>query len=934
MKFMCGVLLLAVAGGLVSCAPLPLNEARQAPKPEASPVVGADEADRLDNQFMALYQRGEYAEAAKIGERILAIREKSLGPEHPDTAASLNDLADQYVSMGDYARAEPLNQRALAIREKMLGPEHPDTAISLNNLASLHQAKGDYARAEPLYKRALAICEKTLGPEHPNTAIALDNLGGLYQIIGDYARAEPLYKRSLAISEKALGPEHPGTAMSLNNLAELYRLTGDYARAEPIHQRALAVREKVLGPEHPDTAMSLNNLAALYEEKGDYARAEPLNQRALAIREKMLGPEHPDTAISLNNLGGLYRSMGDYARAEPLLKRALAISEKALGPEHPNTASFLTNFASEQGAANKNDEAFDLFQRGLQARNRTIANVFQIATETQKLKFVQQSSGGYEALLSLIHQKFPDDQDKIRAGLDAALSRKAIVFDAQSRQNEAIAASPDPAIKALWNSLATQRSMLAKQLQGGPGRATPEIYRQRVDQLQADIGKLESGLAAKSPLVAADLAQRKVTAERLAALLPSDTVLVEFVKIHDVDWTQGKLSDKQRYLAFVLHPDQRVDLVDLGKAEALEAKGKALLDQLQAQLENMPEDLQRIPPITADRELYDALWKPLVPSVGAATQVVISPDGSLNLVPFAALMAPDGKYLVESLEFSYVTSGRDLARTQPFQPETDLFLAANPDFGVAAKPAEQTPETLPRGKVRSGDFDKESVPFSPLPSTQIEADQVPQLLQDPRKQVMTGAAATETAVLSSRRPKVLHLATHGFFLPDQPEPKPETGPARLDRPPSLPKGYENPLIRSGLAFAGANHAREAQGGADGILTALEVSGMDLHGTALVTLSACQTAVGEVQSGEGVYGLRRAFALSGAEHLMMSLWPVADATTAQQMMKFYQLFGQGTPAPHALRLAQLETIAKLRQDHGQAPPSLWAPFIMQGSPGKL
>ena len=882
-----------------------------------------DTATSLANLARLYDSMGDYIRAEPLHKRALAIREKTLGPKHPDTTASLENLAGLYRSMGDFARAEPLSQRALVIREKALGPDHPDTAASLNILAGRYQAIGDFARALPLFKRALETCEKALGPEHPDTATSLTNLAVLYLSMGDYAQAEPLLKRALMISEKALGPDHPHTATSLTNLAVLYlyESMGDYIRAEPLLMRARVINEKVFGPEHPSTAAVLEILAGLYQSTGDYARAVPLHKQALAVIEKALGPDHYNTVSILNNLGSLYQSMDNLAQAEPLLKRALSNSEKAFGPENSYTIECIINLALEQGATNDNIEAFNLFQRGLEAENRAIANVFQVLTEAQKLKFVQKSPWGYQALLSLIHQKFPTDHTKVRAGLDAILSRKAIVYDAQSRQNEAIVASSDPEIKALWTNLASQRSMLAKQLQDGPGQATPETYRQRLEQLQAEIGKLESDLAAKSPLAAADLAQRKVTTERLAGLLPKDSVLVEFVKIRDVDWTKGKLTHKQRYLAFVLRPGQTVDLVDLGQADTLDTQGKALLEKLKQGESN------------AERGLYDLIWKPLAPRIGSATQVVISPDGLLNLIPFAALMDPNGKYLVESLEFSYVTSGRDLARTQPFQPEADLFLAANPDFNKANATPQPAPDPTP-GKSRSGVFNGPFPQWPQLPGTETEFKQVPPLLEGPRKQAVSGADATETAVLSSRRPKVLHLATHGFFLPDQPALKPDTGPMGLDKTPALPKGYENPLIRSGLVFTGANHAQQAQTSNDGLLTALEVSGMDLHGTALVTLSACQTAEGDVSSGEGVYGLRRAFALSGAEHLMMSLWPVSDDITAQQMLRFYELFGQGTPASRALRQAHLETIAKLRKERGLAQPVLWAPFIMQGAPGKI
>jgi len=265
--------------------------------------------------------------------------------EFKEAAGLLNEAGYYLRQRARFSDVGPLYQRALAIWEKALGPQHPNVATGLSNLATLYRLQGKYAEAEPLYQRALAIDEKALGPDDPEVATDLNNLAGLYRAQGKYAQAEPLYKRALAIDEKALGPDHPGVATDLNNLAVLYDNQGKHGQAEPLYQRALTIAEKAQGPDHPDVAVSLNNLAELYRAQGRYADAEPLHQRALAIREKALGPDHPDLASSLNNLGLHYKVQGKYAQAEPLYQRALAIWEKALGPEHPSVVTVLGNYA-------------------------------------------------------------------------------------------------------------------------------------------------------------------------------------------------------------------------------------------------------------------------------------------------------------------------------------------------------------------------------------------------------------------------------------------------------------------------------------------------------------------------------------------------------------------------------------------------------------
>jgi tetratricopeptide (TPR) repeat protein len=304
-----------------------------------------DVATSLSNLALLYDDQGKYAQAEPLFHRALAIDEKALGPNHPGVVTDLNNLAALYCEQGKYAQAEPLYERALAVDEKSLGPNHPSLASDLDKLAALYCEQGKYAQAEPLYRRALAILEKALGPDHPDVATSLNNLALLYQNQGKCAQAEPLYQRALAIREKALGSDHPQVATSLNHLASLCKDQGKYAEAEPLFQRALAIDEKALGPDHPNVATGLNNLAALYEDQGKYAQAEPLHQRALAIKEKALGPEHPEVATSLNNLAALYYEQGKHTQAEPLLQRALVIKEKVLGPGHPDTATILENYA-------------------------------------------------------------------------------------------------------------------------------------------------------------------------------------------------------------------------------------------------------------------------------------------------------------------------------------------------------------------------------------------------------------------------------------------------------------------------------------------------------------------------------------------------------------------------------------------------------------
>jgi hypothetical protein len=332
----------------------------------------AEAGQLLDKARLYLFARAQYTEAEPLYKQVLALREKALGPEHPEVGKCLNFLAVLYGRQGRSVEAEPLYKRALAIQENALGPEHPDVAWSLNPLGALYGRQGRYAEAELLHKRALAIREKVLGAEHPEVAWSLHDLAALYSRQGQYAKAEPLHQRALAIREKKLGPEHPQVASSLDGLAVLFDRQGRYAEAELLYKRALIIQENALGPEHLDVSWSLNPLGALYDRQTRYAEAEPLLNRALRIREKALGTDHPDVAWSLNYLAVHYGHLERYKEAESLCRRGLEIREKALGSNHPDVAMSLNSLAVLHYLQGENPETEPLLKRALAIRERTL----------------------------------------------------------------------------------------------------------------------------------------------------------------------------------------------------------------------------------------------------------------------------------------------------------------------------------------------------------------------------------------------------------------------------------------------------------------------------------------------------------------------------------------------------------------------------------
>jgi CHAT domain-containing protein/tetratricopeptide (TPR) repeat protein len=355
-----------------------------------------DVARSLNNLAVDLVTLAQYGEAEPLHKRALAIREKTFGPENPQVAESLINLAALYDHQGHYGEAEPLYRRALWISEQALGRDHPDVAGSLDNLAAFYREQGRYTEAEPLFKRALDIREKTFGPDHPEVGGALNSLARLYTEQGRYAEADPLLRRAMRIRERVFGPDHPTVAVSLSNLVEIDLAQGRYGEAESALKRALMIVETALGANHPDVAGSLGNLALLYGRQGRYSEAESLNKRALAIFEKVLGPDHRDVAGSLNNLAELYQAQGRNDEAEPLLRRALAINEKALGPDHPDVAVSLSNLAADYEDQNRYAAAEPLLWRALTIFEKAVGPEHpNFATGLNNVAFVYSHQGDY-----------------------------------------------------------------------------------------------------------------------------------------------------------------------------------------------------------------------------------------------------------------------------------------------------------------------------------------------------------------------------------------------------------------------------------------------------------------------------------------------------------------------------------------------------------
>jgi CHAT domain-containing protein len=908
-----------------------------------------DRARRLYHLAHVYYGLDAYAKAEPLTARAVAAYEQTLGPDHPDVAAALVLLGTIHKEQRAYAKGEPLLLRAVAIREKTRGPEDVSVGDGLISLGDLYQAESEFAKAESAFARAIAVYEKARGAEHPDVATALGRLAHIYREQAAYAKAEQLFMRRLAILEKVYGPDHPEIGDVFNGLNTLYYNQNDLAKAEPLAVRALAIYEKARGPEHRDTARALNNLAATYHLQGKAALAEPLYLRALAIREKLLGPDHLRIAETTNNLAQFYLSQGDLAKAEPLMLRALAIWEKKLEPNHPNVGIGYANLAGVYHFQGRFDKAEEFILRSIASREKSIgldhpdmaqsfnhlavlrdlrgdvagaleaqvrannieerdvARNLVSGSQQQKLLYLRRTGGNTHTTLTFQAALEPADPRGRRPALEQILRRKGRALDAMADVLGLLERTGSPEDKKLLSELAAARAALAGLTLAGPGAegiAKHQAALAETDRLVAD---LEAQASARGSRIRVALAP--ITFDAVAKAVPKGSVLVEFAYYTPFDSKTRKYKEGH-YVVYTLSDAGAVGWADLGPS----AKVNGAIADLRRSLgdtKNYTEEEVR----ERARELDELVMRPVRALVGSSTRLLVAPEGAINLVPFAALVDDENRYLVERYEISYLTSGRDLLRLRErdasLQPP--LVMAA-PDFGPA--PAGSTDvrrigivEPKPAAGATAPAAPAAPAPpaallarayFSPLSGTRAEASALSKLL--PKARVLTGVDATKAALVGSKSPRVLHVATHGFFFDAA--------------------SQQNPLLRSGLALAGANLHKDG----DGIVTAEEVAGLDLWGTQLVVLSACDTGLGEIKTGDGVYGLRRALVLAGAETQMMSLWAVSDTGTSDLMVGYYRALMAGRGRSQALREVQLEML----KDRNRRSPYFWASFIVSGA----
>jgi CHAT domain-containing protein len=760
--------------------------------------------------------------------------------------------------------------------------------------------------------------------------------------MGDLRNAEKYYLTILPVYQdlirnKDISERNVAYARLLNNLGILYNEMGNYSESEKYFLEALKCKQEVFGGDHSEYAATLNNLGAIYRNIKDYPKAEKYYQDALNIIENKYGKNHSGYAISINNLGSLYTNMGNYEKAEKYLSEANDICMNVLGESHPNTSISISNMAVLYQSLDNHDKTVLFKAKACGIKQNSIEKNFTFLSENQRNLYWNKATSEFESSYS-VSWIYPNKESNI-LNYNNTLFTKGLLLRTNNGIRDAIYVSGNSQLIGQYEQLGNLRKEISILQQ------KPDFNKEYAQTLEARADSLDKAVTQASAAFRDLKADIAMTWQDVQKQLKKDEAAIEFVhfRLYDKHWT-----DTTMYAALVL----RHGMTAPAWIPLCEQK------QLQSALQTESKDVQQqteMQYIEKGKELYRQAWSPLDKELAGVKTVYYSPSGLLHKIAFNALPTDKPTILLsDKYNLKLVSSTREIARLKketagkPAQDTTVVYGGLTYDMNQASMLASarkyrqedsllsdnssrridrirrRRDAELPDSTLRSG-FSS----WQYLKGTKSETEEIVSSLEQKNipHEYLTETRGNEESFkhLSGTKTGVIHLATHGFFLPDIENKAVENIVQLLGG--NKEKPFENPLLRSGLIMSGANNqwaAKESvmeDGIEDGILTADEIARLNLTRTELVVLSACETGLGDVKNSEGVFGLQRAFKLAGVKSLIMSLWKVPDEATAELMTAFYHGWLNGKTKQEAFKTAQMQVREKYKS------PYYWAAFVM-------
>jgi CHAT domain-containing protein len=847
-------------------------------------------------------------------QQALKLRKELTGENDLDYCHSLNNLAVLYKETDRYDEALKRYKQVISIYKNIFGEKNPNYLTSLSNLAALYRVMGNYAESLPLNKQILEARKELFGESHPDYLASMNNLGINYMYMGNHETALLLYDKILQTFKTMAGENNNEYANALNSKGIVYIRMEAFDKALPYFEKSLVIRRELFGEEHPDYLVTLNNLALTHLALNNFAKANKLYSQAVEIAKTIFGEDSPKYAGILNNLAILKMKTNHFEEAEALNNQILSVYRAAYGTNHPNYIETLSNFANLNWG---NHQRTKSFQQRVLIKNWAVEQInkqFPVLSEQQKEAFF------YNNLQIFLRQYTTFSIETERADTkdfyNTLIATKGVLMQSTQKMKMRILSSKDTALIELFNSWMEKKNEIIQASE----MSETQLKENGIDlfALTESIEKLENQLLKKSDAFKDITAKKTVSWQDIQKKLKSNEAAVEIVRIHKygIEKTATDTSDTEKAPDFPVY--SIYGETDTVYYAALIVKKKS--KQPEIVLLKNGNDLEKkfinyqknaILYRREDAVSYNEFWKPIADKLKGVQKVFFSPDGVYNQISLNTLQNPDTKrYVLDEIELHLVTNTKDLlsfGRSENKNLKAELL--GYPFYDLKTQNAsESRRRELEEDTTRAfTNFQKVGM----LPGTKKEVEEISKILKlkNYALNILTEKNATEENIKKVQNPKILHISTHGFFIDGKEKNK-----------------NINPMLRSGLLLTGVSDYTRAEikpETEDGVLTALEAANLELDGTDLVVLSACETGLGDVKGGEGVYGLQRAFKVAGAKTIVMSMWKVDDEVTQKLMITFYQKFAEYNNARKAFKEAQSE----IKNQYPE--PYFWGAFVMSG-----
>jgi CHAT domain-containing protein/tetratricopeptide (TPR) repeat protein len=804
--------------------------------------------------------------------------------------STAEELSSLLIQLGKYVQTDQLLTKLIPEYEKLYGGQSVRLIDPFVNRGKILLARGDYTEAERTALRANQIALSTYGEISTKTASTQRLLSDIYYNLGDYEKAKVNINKALASLEKQFGRSHVEVGRSLSQLALIKFFDGDNkTEIENLMIESRDIIANKLGKDNPQYAEILKNIAQLYIAEKRYDIAFNSLTIAESIWIQKAGAKNNINTASINLLtGDVYYQMKEYANADIFYKKAKSLYEKNFSVSHPEYVKSISKMSKVYYMQKDYKRAKQYIEEALTNYENFIKQYFPALSEREKAKYWNTIKSDFEFYNTLALSNLDDFKDLRGKIYNYQLLTKALLLSSSIKIRERILSSSDEELKARYNSWQEKKELLTVALSMSPA----QLSENGIDPiaLTQEVERIEKDLSQRSELFGQNFENKRITFEDVRKSLKPNEVAMEMIRFRYFDHS---FTDSIIYAATYVRSDTKIpQVIVLKEGSRMEGRFfRSYKNSIQARIK--------------DAYSYKVFWEQIQNETGKAATIYLSADGIYNQINLEAIPTPDGKYILDNANIVMVSNTKDLylRNLKPRKaPEFTATMVGNPKFYLASA---------------------DNIVFPELPGTEKEVNQLEFLLKQKgwKSTNYQTLQATEDNVKEMNSPKVLHIATHGFYKPSPDirlEDEMEGNEAELAK---------NPLLRNGLLMTGGgdlysktefNYNME-----NGILTAYEAMNLNLDNTDLVVLSACETGLGDMEAGEGVYGLQRAFLVAGAKVLIMSMFKVDDEATQKLMLKFYQKWLN----TNNMRQSLIEAKKELREEFPD--PYYWAAFMMIG-----